>query len=213
MSAHYDHREQGGIHFIEQKARLLNLVGINTPSKAMFLPAPFTAEQPTKPIIGIHAGASSPERCWPAEKFTRLIQMLLAQHPQVDIVLIGGTNERALNQSIIDGLDDGRENVRNLAGKTNLKQLAACIASFSCLVVGDTGPLHVAVALKTPVVTLFGSASTAGAAPIQDLHLHRMVVPDDKNEGITAIRVEEVYMNVNQSLRANARDRVSEELT
>lgn len=207
LSVHYDNRQQGNIHLIEQKAQLLNSVGIAMPSKAMFIPAPFSVEQPVRPVIGIHAGASSLERCWPAENFTQLIQMLLAQHPEVDIELIGAGGESALNQGIIDALHSGQVNVRNLAGKTSLKQLAARIAGFSCLVVGDTGPLHIAVALKTPVVTLFGGqAQVAGAAPIQDQHLHRVLVPAAESDGVRSISVAEVYTAVEHCLMASARD-------
>lgn len=204
LSAHFDNRKQGNIHLIDQKAQLLKSIGIDMPSKEMFIPAPFTPERPEKTVVGIHAGASSLERCWPVEKFAQVIEMLLAQHADLEIVLIGANAEKALNQRIIDALTGQQARVHNLAGTTNLIQLAAKIAGFTCLVVGDTGPLHIAVALKTPTVGLYGGQMYVdGAAPMQDSALHHVLVSDDENVGISRIAVADVYSAINQCLAAN----------
>lgn len=205
LSAHFDNRQQGNIHLIEQKAQLLSAIGIDMPSKAMFIPAPFIPERPEKPVIGIHAGASSLERCWPADKFATVIQAVLAHHPDVDVELIGGNAERELNQRIIDALPAGHTRVRNLAGKTTLIQLAAKIAGFTCLVVGDTGPLHIAIALRVPTVGLYGGQMYVdGAAPLQDRELHHVLVSDDEQAGISHIPVEDVYSAINLCLTRDA---------
>lgn len=207
LSAHFDNRKQGNIHLIDQKAQLLNSIGIDMSSKDMFIPAPFTRVKLEKRVVGFHAGASSLERCWPVEKFAKVIEMLLAQYPDIEIELIGANAEIELNQRIIDVLSSGQARVRNVAGTTNLKQLAEKISGFACLVVGDTGPLHVAIALKTPTVGLYGGQMYVdGAAPIQDIALHQVLISDDEEAGISQISVENVYNAITLCLAARSTD-------
>jgi ADP-heptose:LPS heptosyltransferase len=76
------------------------------------------------------------------------------------------------------------DRVKNVAGTTNLIQLAAKVAGFKALVVGDTGPLHIAIAVKTPSVGLYGSQSAIdGAAPIQDLAIHQFIRSPEEQSG------------------------------
>ncbi|EKK4081074.1 glycosyltransferase family 9 protein [Cronobacter dublinensis] len=205
LSAHYDNRQNGNLHHIHQKTRLLSSIGIDIPSEEMFIPAPYTKAAPDQTVIGIHAGASQQDRCWPVEKFTQLIQSVLEAHPEVTIELIGSAGEKALNQRIIDGLPYSSDRVRNVAGTTNLQQLATKITSFTCLVVGDTGPLHVAIAVKTPVVGLFGGQMYVdGAAPLQDHEIHHVIMSKDENAGLRAISVAEVKAAIDACIRQKA---------
>ncbi len=57
-----------------------------------------------------------------------------------------------------------------LAGKTTLLQLAALLKQSDVLVTGDTGPMHIATAVGTPVVALFGAADPARTGPVGDRH-------------------------------------------
>jgi ADP-heptose:LPS heptosyltransferase len=205
LSAHYDNRLNGNLHHIHQKTRLLSSVGIDIPSEEMFIPAPYTRENPDHTVIGMHAGASQQDRCWPVEKFTQLIQAVLENHPDVTIELIGSAGEKALNQRIIDGLPFPSERVKNVAGTTNLQQLATKISGFTCLVVGDTGPLHIAIAVKTPVVGLFGGQMYVdGAAPLQDHEIHKIIMSKDESAGIHAIAVAEVNAAINECIAQKA---------
>lgn len=200
LSAHYDNRI-GGIHLIRQKTELLKSTGIEIPSLDMFIPAPFTPEKARRITVGLHPGTSTPARCWPAEKFTRLIQNLMTKYPDIDIMLTGGPGEITLNQKIIAGLAGDTRQVTNLAGATSLMQLVEKIASFSCLVVGDTGPLHIAIAVKTPVVALLGCKMyTEGASPLQDKEMHQVIMAEDESQGIPLIKVEKVFAAVEQCL-------------
>lgn len=201
LSALYDSRQNGNIHLIDQKVRLLESIGIPVPSTAMFIPAPFTPEIFTTPTIGIHAGASTRERCWPEENFSQLIQTIINNHPILNIELIGSTAEQALNQRIIARLPAASDRVKSVAGITNLRQLVAKVAGFSMLVVGDTGPLHVAVAVKTPTVGLYSSQSAVtGAAPLQDSDIHQIIQPADEKKGLSGISVDEVYAAITRNL-------------
>jgi len=201
LSAFYDNRQQGNIHLIEQKAHLLAAIGIDMPSAEMFIPAPFTIESFNAPVIGIHAGASSPERCWPEEHFSQLIERLIRNNSELIIELVGSPGEHALNQRIIDNMAQTSVRVKNVAGTTDLVQLAAKIAGFKTLVVGDTGPLHIAAAVKTPTVGLYSSQSAIdGAAPIQDRQIHQRLLSPEIGLGLKGISIDEVYTAVQRNL-------------
>ncbi|RPH31078.1 glycosyltransferase family 9 protein [Buttiauxella warmboldiae] len=197
LSAHYDNRIKGNLHLIRQKTELLESVGIKTPSLEMFIPIPFTVEKTQQCIIGIHAGASSQERCWPAQNFTQLIQHIMAKYPAIEIRLIGGPGEQDLNKKIIDGLEGDFHQVTNLAGKTNLKQLVENVASFACLVVGDTGPYHVAIATRTPVIGLLATQMHVdGVNPLQDQEKHFIIKAKDEEKGIVTIPINDVFVAI-----------------
>lgn len=205
LSAHYDIRPDGNVHLIRQKTRLLASLGIDIPSEEMFIPAPCKTQTLDNIVIGMHAGASQAERRWPVEKFTQLIQSVLADYPDVTIELIGAAGEKALNQQIIDGLPSPDARVKNMAGTTTLQQLATKISGFTCLVVGDTGPLHIAIALHTPIVGLFiNQAYVEGAAPLQDRDIHKVVMSPDADAGIRAIDPAEVKKAIGECIAQKA---------
>ncbi len=96
-------------------------------------------------------GANWPNKRWPAEHFARLVN-LLWQNGQIP-VLVGGAGDQPLACQISDKC------IRppiNLVGQTSLKQLACLMEYATVLVGGDTGPMHLAAGLKTPVVALMG---------------------------------------------------------
>ena len=76
-----------------------------------------------------------------------MAEMILERTDAV-IVLTGSPAERAMTAQLEDALRDQR--VINAAGKLSLREAAALIARLDVLVTPDTGPLHVAAALKTP---------------------------------------------------------------
>ncbi|KKW50439.1 ADP-heptose--lipooligosaccharide heptosyltransferase II [Pantoea ananatis] len=201
LSAFYDNRTKGNIHFIRQKTEMLESVGITVKSESMFIPAPYKPQTYDKPVIGIHAGASSAERCWPESAFSQLISKLIEEHSDLVIELIGAPGEKALNQRIIEGMKTPSDRVVNVAGSTNLIQLAEKISGFTTLVVGDTGPLHLAIAVKTPTVALFPNKSTIdGGAPIQDKEIHQVLHPDNEKNGLRGISWTTVYVAVAHNL-------------
>ncbi|MDJ0033003.1 glycosyltransferase family 9 protein [Pantoea ananatis] len=201
LSSFYDNRKKGNIHFIRQKTEILESVGIMVKSESMFIPAPYKPQRYDKTVIGIHAGASSTERCWPESAFSLLISKLINEYSDLVIELIGAPGEKALNQRIIEGMESQSDRVINVAGSTNLIQLAEKISGFTTLIVGDTGPLHLAIAVKTPTVALFPNQSTIdGGAPLQDKGIHQVLHPDDEKNGLRGINWTHVYDAVARNL-------------
>ena len=101
------------------------------------------------PYVVLHPGAAVPARRWPIERFARTARLL--EEAGRRVVLTGGGAEEPLTAVI------RREAPRalDLAGACSLPQLAAVLAGADAVVVGNTGPAHLAAAVGTPVVSLF----------------------------------------------------------
>ncbi len=108
----------------------------------------------------LHPGTSVPARAWPAEHFRATAALLAAAGWQV--VVTGSPGERELTKFVASIPDGGPGRVRDLGGRTDLAGLAGILAGAAAVVVGNTGPAHLAAAVGTPVVSLF--APTVPAA-------------------------------------------------
>ncbi len=100
-------------------------------------------------------------RSWPEANWRELIRLISQQVPDIQIVLIGEKSEYVLSEAVAASFPG----VINLAGKTTLQQLMAVLAHARVLVTTDTGPAHVAAALATPVIAVFGPSEAHGTGP------------------------------------------------
>jgi ADP-heptose:LPS heptosyltransferase len=99
--------------------------------------------------VVVHPGASAPARRWPAEKNAALVQSLARSGRRV--VVTGSSEERGLTARVAIN----HPLVQDLGGRLDFRDLARTIAGADAIVVGNTGPAHLAAALGTPVVSLF----------------------------------------------------------
>jgi ADP-heptose:LPS heptosyltransferase len=99
--------------------------------------------------VVVHPGASVPARAWAPERNAALVEALAASGR--DVVVTGGPGERELTARVAGG----RDGVLDVGGETDLAGLARVIAGADAIVVGNTGPAHLAAAVGTPVVSLF----------------------------------------------------------
>lgn len=104
------------------------------------------------PLIAVQAGASQAKRQWAPSKFVALIKLLVEQH-NARVVLTGSPKEAHIVDPIVAGC--ASPNVLSVVGKTTVPQLAAMLKLSDILITGDTGPMHMAVAVGTPVVSMF----------------------------------------------------------
>lgn len=119
------------------------------------------------PVIGINPGAAyGSAKCWPKERFQELAKQLLLYNPTWKIAFFGDSASEAMIEEIIAPLQE-KERVMNFCGKTTLRSLAALIANCAAFVSNDSGPMHMAAALKTPLVALFGSTNEVKTGPYQ----------------------------------------------
>lgn len=98
--------------------------------------------------VVLHPGTSVPARAWPAERYAETCRLLTDSG--VDVVVTGAPSEVALTASV--AADTG---ALDLGGRTTLPELAGVLARAAAIVVGNTGPAHLAAAVGTPVVSLY----------------------------------------------------------
>ena len=121
--------------------------------------------------LGINPGAEfGPAKRWPADRFAWIAREVAAW-PGWGVVVFGGARDKPLAASIDASVGDAaggwkvKPHLVNLAGRTTLRELMAALAICDVLVTNDTGPMHVASALGTPVVAVFGSTSPGLTGP------------------------------------------------
>jgi lipopolysaccharide heptosyltransferase I len=112
-------------------------------------------------VVILNPSTSWVTKNWPPEHFTMLANLLISKH-RAKIMLLGAHGDIPLVNKIASGITD---EIINLAGKTNLKDLAAVVKKSNLFIGGDTGPLHIAAAVGTPTISLFGPTNPRIYAP------------------------------------------------
>jgi ADP-heptose:LPS heptosyltransferase len=107
---------------------------------------------PARPYVVVHPGAAAPARAWSPDRHAALVDALVAAGRRV--VVTGGERERALT-ALVAGASAPTRPVTDLGGRLDLAGLAEVLAAADVLVVGNTGPAHLAAAVGTPVASLF----------------------------------------------------------
>ncbi len=119
----------------------------------------------TDDLIGLNVGASWDSKHWPVNKFIKLGNELL--NCGFKVIITGGPEDCEKAKNVEKNLEG---KVLNITGKTNLLQLAALIEKLDFLVSSDTGPLHIAVAMGTKTIALFGPTEVWRYSPYGKSH-------------------------------------------
>ncbi len=120
---------------------------------------------PAHPLAALNPGAEyGPAKRWPAERFAAAAHAVHRRHP-CHWLLLGGPADAPLTSRLAADLLAAGVPVRDLAGRTSLRELCALLRLSRVVLTNDSGPMHVAAALGTPVVALFGSTSPELTGP------------------------------------------------
>ena len=111
--------------------------------------------------IVLNIGATKPANRWKSEYFAKLADMIEKQ-THFKLVITGGNDDRQYAKEIET---KAHCQIKNLCGKTSLKELVIVIANAKCVVSCDTGPMHLAVALGTNLIALFGPSDPERTGP------------------------------------------------
>jgi ADP-heptose:LPS heptosyltransferase len=142
------HRLDDDIHEVERSLSLVREAGYDLPpgdAGALRVDAP--APTPVERYVVVHPGASVPARAWSPERNAELVAALAAAGRNV--LVTGSPAERELTAYV------ARAGGADLGGATTLAGLAGVLAGADAVVVGNTGPAHLAAAVGTPVVSLY----------------------------------------------------------
>ncbi|MBF0522646.1 MAG: lipopolysaccharide heptosyltransferase II [Candidatus Omnitrophica bacterium] len=104
-------------------------------------------------LIGVHPGASDPSRHWPAHRFNELIDILIEKY-QCKVIILGGPDVVSVSSTIKSSLRNSAF-VYDVTGKTSLHQFGSVLKRCNLFISNDSGPVHVAAAVGTPVVAIF----------------------------------------------------------
>jgi heptosyltransferase II len=148
-----------------------------------------------------------PTKRWPTSHFADLAQRLIASNPKTQIILLGSKGDHALAQEIAS-LAKQDAHIHNWCGHTSLDEAIALIGMSKAVISNDSGLMHIAAALKTPQVAIFGSSDPAHTPPLSDkakviwLNLpcspcHKRVCPLGHLNCLNDILPEQVFATLN----------------
>lgn len=134
----------------------------------------------TAPVVAFQPGASTMSRRWPCSRFIEAARQLAEMRPDLRFVVSGSPAEAALCQEVAAGIEAvvplaGGTRAWASAGQLPLIALPALMQRASLLVTGDTGPMHLAITVDTPVVALFAVSDPARSGPGYDLERHIVI--------------------------------------
>jgi lipopolysaccharide heptosyltransferase I len=114
-----------------------------------------------KTVCVIHPAARWKTKQWPGERYAELADWLIARKGCL-VVLVGGKDQANQVSHVIDRM---RERPLNLVARTTLAQLAVLLRQANLVITNDSGPMHLAAAVGTPVVAIFGPTDPRKVGP------------------------------------------------
>ena len=192
-----------GDHEVARWCRLLQESGIPADPTDLRL-APPAIPPAARDAVLVHPGAAQGSRRWPPQRWAQVARQLAAQGH--DVRITGGPDERALAEGVAAGAGLPADHV--LAGGTDLLTLAATVAAARLLVSPDTGVAHLATALGTPSVVLFGPSPPALWGPPPDRPQHRVLwagrtgdnFASEPDPGLLELTVDQVLAAAHEAL-------------
>jgi heptosyltransferase-2 len=120
------------------------------------------------PMIALCPGAEFGEsKRWPEHHYAAVAQQLISQGHQVWI--FGSEKDQLVGDAIVNGLPESAKGmITNLAGKTSLADAVDLLAYSKAVITNDSGLMHVAAALKRPLIAIYGSTSPDFTPPLSD---------------------------------------------
>ncbi|MFH1994628.1 MAG: lipopolysaccharide heptosyltransferase II, partial [Nitrospinota bacterium] len=118
-------------------------------------------------VVGFGVGAAfGNAKRWPLERYSELANRIVREL-EGKVIIFGGSGDRGDAENILSGCPAG---VISLAGGVSLKTLGALLKRCDLYVTNDSGPMHIAAAVGTPIVAIFGSTDPSESAPLSDLY-------------------------------------------
>jgi len=170
LTTRHRHPERA-MHEVERGLDLVGAIGIPSEQSDLVIDVPADARRHAQmrrrellrisdgerhgPFVMVHPGCSMPARTYPAEQYSEVIDALVTDL-NATVVLTGVDTERDLVAGIRRGVHpSGQPHVHDLAASLSFPDLCALVGTADLLVTNNTGPMHIAAAMDTPVIALF----------------------------------------------------------
>jgi len=205
-----DVRHHGLKHEAEYCLDVLREIGIDTHEINLYLPLQKEAKEWVEGmfrrselslqdnLIAIHPGASCPTKIWPMKRFAELIDQLNMKYPS-KVIIVGHSDVRNLADELKSMT---KAPVVDLVGQTTISQLVSLLKKCAILISNDSGPVHIAAALGTPVVSIF-TRNQPGINPERwrPLGERIMAVYPEKQEKISFVKGEKIDPSYLESIQ------------
>ncbi len=158
------------VHAVDRYLLAARALGCS-PSPPVFRLSPLAADReivhtllaglgvgPSDRWVALHVSARWATKRWPTASFVTVARSLVRDG--IPVVLIGAPDEQAEARRVA-----AQSGAADLSGRTNLAVLPALLQAAACLVTNDSGPMHVAAAMGTPVAAVFGPTSPIRTGP------------------------------------------------
>ncbi|MFA5410561.1 MAG: lipopolysaccharide heptosyltransferase II [Candidatus Omnitrophota bacterium] len=157
-------KQTGEKHELEYSLDLLRYLGIEPQEKKPLMPIKPESEAWVEQLLekegiaradkllAVHPGASCPSKIWPKERFAQVADRLIEKYA-FKVLVIAGPKDIKLAQDMQKNM---HHYAVNLAGKTSVSQLASVLKRCALFISNDSGPVHIASAVGTPVISIFG---------------------------------------------------------
>jgi len=113
-------------------------------------------------VVGIQPGAGTPWKQWPIDRYRALLERIVSEMPGAHLILFGNPLEVKMSAELVHGLESS---ITVAAGQTSVKQVGALIERCRWLICNDSGLMHVAAAVGTPVVAIYGPTDIRRTRP------------------------------------------------
>ncbi len=153
-------------HAVEENFDVIKHLGLEqiAPEFPINLPKKEFAEK--KPRVALLPSSRWPSKNWPPDCFTELAQHLM-ETCNASIFLLGGPEDAGLCGNIAESLGG---HAVNMAGRNTLIETASLLKEMDLLISNDSGPVHIAAALNTPVLAIFGPTDPQRTGPYGSQH-------------------------------------------
>jgi len=206
------------IHALKRNLMLLEAVGVPTANIEYQISIDKNDEDSAMTLVlenGIKDGfvvlnpvAKWDSKLWQNYKWARLADTLIKDH-DIPVIFTGSPDDYFLIEEICEMME---EKAANFAGKTSLKSLAALYSMAKTIITTDTGPMHLAAAIKTPVIALFGPTAPWRTGPYGLIHkvirksmacspCFKRICPYGHNNCMKSISVDDVRISLVKSTR------------
>lgn len=169
------HTKQFGLkHEIDYTLEILRYIGIEPKERTLYMPVSEESERRIKetltgngvedqdPLITIHPGASCPSKRWATGNFSRVADAL-ADRYNAKIVVISSPKEKMIGDEVANHT---KASHINLSGATTVSDIASILRRSKLLISNDSGPVHIACSVGTPVIAIFGR-NDRGLSPVR----------------------------------------------
>ncbi len=184
-----DKKYEGKKHEIEYTLDVVRTLGAGAENNGLFMPIKQESEEYIESflrfhqiserdrLIALHPGASCPSKLWRAENFASVGDKLTELF-DAKVIIVCGRKDEEVGNKVMNLM---QHNPISACGKTTVSQLASLLKRCILFISNDSGPVHIAVALQTPVIAIFGR-NECGLSPTRwrpvgkgDIVLHKEV--------------------------------------